>query len=233
MSVLLAMMVMSRYAVVVLISTDRKSKIPALPDPGQASGYILRIYTAVLQDTLPGFARFNLGKSRDVVIVGVTRHAIYMEGKVTCPEIHAACAGHAVRDGFILQGHLSFQVVRHIVQYAAVHEIDNTAGCATAEQQCRGTAKYLNLLGQYRLRGNRVIRADNSGIHGAESVFQHQHAAAAQSADDGTAHTRSVITGRNPQFIGNRFTDVANTAGFQFLFGQNLYGPDYMSIDLG
>ena len=118
-----------------------------------------------------------------------------MHGKVACAEVHAAGAGYTVGDGFILQGHLSFQVVRHVIQNAAVHIIDYAAACAAAEKKRRGPAKNLNLLGKHRLCGNRVIDADIGGIHGADPVFQHLNPAAAQAPDNRTAHTRAEITG--------------------------------------
>ena len=141
-----------------------------------------------------------------------------MEGKITHPEIQPAGAGHAVRNGFILQGHLGFQLVGHIIEYSAGHNIDNAAACVAAEQQRRGTAEYLNLLGQHRLRSHRVIRAESAEIHGAETIFQHLHPVAALPADDGTACSRAVIAGGDARFIGYRFTEIADTAGLQLFF---------------
>ena len=233
MSVLITMVVMSLYAIVVFIPADGKPDKSAPPDPGQASRYILRIDTAVLQDAAPGLARLQFAKSRDIVIVGIARHSVYVEGKLTCAEVHAAGAGHTVRDRFILQGHLGFHIVRHVIQYAAVHIIDNAAACAAAEQQRCGTAKNLNLLAKHRFQRHPMISAESSCVHGAEPIFQHLHAAAAQPPDNRTAHSRAEITGRDTQFIGNRFTNVADAAGFQFFFRQDLYRSDYMSIDLG
>ena len=57
-----------------------------------------------------------------------------MNGKITCPEVETAGAGHAVRHGLILQGHLAFHVVGHVVKYPAFHNVDNTAAAAAAEQ---------------------------------------------------------------------------------------------------
>ena len=224
--------VMPRYAVLILVVAHGKSGIAARADPGQSARDILRLPAAVGQRAAPGLARFNFGKPRDIIIISVTRHPVDMKGKITYPEIQPAGAGHAVRNGFILQGHLAFHVVGHIVKYPASHNVDNAAACAAAEQKRRGTAKYLNLLRQHRLRGNRVVSTQTAGIHGAEAIFQHLYSATALPADDRTAYSRTEIAGGNAQFIGNRFTDAADTAGPQFFFRQDLHRPNDMLIDL-
>ena len=186
-SMLIVMLMMSRYAILILITAYGKSGIPARADPGQAARYILRISAAVGQGAPPGLARFDLGKPRDIVIIGIARHAIEMKGKITCSEIQPAATGHAVRNGFILQGNLAFYVVRHIIKYPAVYEIDDAPACATAEQQRCGAAKYLNLLSKHRFRWHRVVGAQTSDIHSAEPIFQYLYPTTGQSADNGTA----------------------------------------------
>ena len=51
-----------------------------------------------------------------------------MKGKITYPEIQPAGAGHAFRNSFILQGHLTFHVVGLIIKNPAAHNIDNATG---------------------------------------------------------------------------------------------------------
>ena len=125
---------MSRYPVLVLIAAHRKPGIPARADPGQATRDMLRLPTAVGQGAPRGFSRFQLRKSRDIVIIGITRHPVDMKGKITHPEIEPAGAGHAFRHGLILQGHLAFHVVGHVVKYPAFHNIDNAAAATAAIQ---------------------------------------------------------------------------------------------------
>ena len=79
--------VMSRYPVLVLVVAHGKSGIPARADPGQAARDILRLPAAVGQGAPSGLTRFHLGKSRDIVIIGITRHPVDMKGKIAYPEI--------------------------------------------------------------------------------------------------------------------------------------------------
>ncbi len=166
--------------------------------------------------------RVELTSFRRIVVAGLAREAVRVDGNIVVPgsdlvgAVEAAVGrSHAASD------FAGEPVSGDEARDAVVAGVDDATDCTRPVSQRRRATDYLDLVGGVRVDRHRVVFAQRRGVVGADAVLAHADAVAVEPADDRPARSGCEIRSRDPGFVLQAVREVRAAGGRQVQRGQH------------